>query len=87
MAAWLAGQHRRQQGWSRKHRSNPKVSEHFLDKDKSIQRQMTFNDALGLKNCQESSSSPDDTSLLQDPETTWERLQRRAQDAGKVGRQ
>lgn len=29
---------------------------------------------LGLKNSQESSSSPDDTSLLQDPETTWERF-------------
>lgn len=29
---------------------------------------------LGLKNCQESSSSPDDTSLLQDPETTWKRF-------------
>lgn len=31
------------------HRSNPKVSERFLDKDKSIQRQMTFNDATGAE--------------------------------------
>lgn len=29
---------------------------------------------LGLKNSRESSSSPDDTSLLQDPETIWERF-------------
>lgn len=41
MAVWLAGQ----QGWRRKHRSNPKVFEHFLDKDKSIWRQITFNNA------------------------------------------
>lgn len=38
-----------QLGWSRKHRSNPKVSEHFLDKDRSIQRQITFNDATGAE--------------------------------------
>lgn len=29
---------------------------------------------LELKNSQGSSSSPDDTSLLQDPETAWERF-------------
>lgn len=49
MAAWIAGQHRSQQGWSRKHRSNLEVSEHFLDKDMSIWRQMTFNDATGAE--------------------------------------
>lgn len=49
MAAWLAVQHRRQQGRSRKHSSNPKVSEHFLDKDKSIWRQMTFHNATGAE--------------------------------------